>query len=387
MTQAAVPRENSSIDPIRVMVVDDSSVIRGIVSRWVEASAEMVLAGAAVNGADAVKRAAALRPDIIILDIEMPEMDGITALPQLLKACPLTRVIMASTLTRRNAEISLKALSLGASDYVPKPTSLGGGEAAEDFRRELMSRISALGRRRKPSPSGNPGKGLVHGRPSDPGTGGLRNGAGPAAGSGKTSCQLQKPSSVPAQVLAIGSSTGGPQALVNVITALAADLNVPVLITQHMPPTFTAILAESIARTSGLKCIEAANGMMLERRCVYVAPGDYHMTIKGRGGPIELNQAPPENFCRPAVDPMFRSVAAAYGPLALGVVLTGMGSDGREGARAIVAAGGSVIAQDEESSVVWGMPGAVAHAGLASAIVPLDLVGAEIKKGLGLRPR
>jgi two-component system chemotaxis response regulator CheB len=174
---------------------------------------------------------------------------------------------------------------------------------------------------------------------------------------------------------------------VQVLSALAGELNVPVLITQHMPPTFTAILAESIARSSGLKCMEATSGMMLERCCVYVAPGDYHMTIRGKGGPIELNQAPPENFCRPAVDPMFRSVAGAYGPLALGVVLTGMGSDGREGARAIVGAGGTVIAQDEDSSVVWGMPGAVAHAGLASAIVPLDLISAEIKKMLGPRPR
>jgi two-component system chemotaxis response regulator CheB len=174
---------------------------------------------------------------------------------------------------------------------------------------------------------------------------------------------------------------------VQVVSAIAADLNAPVLITQHMPPTFTAILAESIARSSGLQCIEAVTGMMLERRCVYVAPGDYHMTIKGRGGPIELNQAPPENFCRPAVDPMFRSVAAAYGPLALGVVLTGMGSDGRDGARAIVGAGGTVIAQDEETSVVWGMPGAVALAGLAAAILPLDLIGAEIKKKTGIKSR
>lgn len=387
MTLSTAPRENvasPSGEPIRVMVVDDSSVIRGIVSRWIDASGEMVLAGVAVNGSDAVKRVVALQPDIIVLDIEMPEMDGITALPQLLKSCPQTRVIMASTLTRRNAEISLKALSLGASDYVPKPTSLGGGDAAEDFRRELMTRITALGRRRRTitgAKSGAPLRG-TEGAPSA-----ARPGQGGASGAPKGGLQLQKPSSVPAQILAIGSSTGGPQALVQVVSGLAGELNVPVLITQHMPPTFTAILAESIARSTGLKCVEAASGMMLERRWVYVAPGDFHMTIRGKGGPIELNQAPPENFCRPAVDPMFRSVASAYGPLALGVVLTGMGSDGREGARAIVGAGGSVIAQDEDSSVVWGMPGAVAHAGLASAIVPLDLISAEIKKLLGPRAR
>jgi len=397
MTQSLNSRVNPTTvsgEPIRVLVVDDSSVIRGIVSRWIEASADMVLAGAAVNGSDAIKRAATLRPDIIILDIEMPEMDGITALPQLLKLCPQSRIIMASTLTRRNAEISLKALSLGASDYVPKPTSISGGDAAEDFKRELMTRIIALGRRRLTSQGAearmSPGTaGRTQGTPvgmeaSQPAA---RPGAIPVPVAAKGGLPLQKPSSVPAQIIAIGSSTGGPQALVQVVSALSAELNAPVVITQHMPPTFTAILAESIARSSGLKCVEAVTGMMLERGCVYVAPGDYHMTIKGRGGPIELNQAPPENFCRPAVDPMFRSVAAAYGPLALGVVLTGMGSDGREGARAIVGAGGTVIAQDEETSVVWGMPGAVALAGLASAILPLDLIGAEIKKKLGVKSR
>jgi two-component system chemotaxis response regulator CheB len=203
----------------------------------------------------------------------------------------------------------------------------------------------------------------------------------------RASYQLRKSALLPPQIVVIGSSTGGPQALVAVISAMAPQLNVPVLITQHMPPTFTSILAESLGRVSGLKCVEGANGMMLERGCVYVAPGDYHMIIKGKGGPIELNQNPPENFCRPAVDPLFRSVAAAYGASALAVVLTGMGSDGREGSRSIVGAGGTVIAQDEETSVVWGMPGAVAQAGLAAAVLPLNSVGTEIRKYLGLRPK
>jgi len=369
--------------PVRVLVVDDSSVIRGVVSRWIDASAETVLAGVAVNGADAVKRAAALQPDIIVLDIEMPEMDGLTALPLLLKSCPQARVIMASTLTRRNAEISLKALSLGASDYVPKPTAMHGGDAAEDFKRELFTRILGLGRRVKASNAS------LHA--TDPGVaaraGASRSAAYDGGAVGRTPYRLQKPSLLPVQILAIGSSTGGPQALSRVISAVAADLTVPVLVTQHMPPAFTAILAESLARTSGLTCVEAEAGMMLERRCVYVAPGDYHMTVRGKAGPIELNQGPAENFCRPAVDPMMRSVASVYGPHALGLILTGMGADGREGARAIVGAGGTIIAQDEDSSVVWGMPGAVANAGLAAAIVPLDGVAAEIKKYLGLRTR
>lgn len=375
MIEAKVTHERVSPaagGPVRVLVVDDSSVIRGVVSRWIEASAETVLAGVAVNGADAVKRAAALQPDIIVLDIEMPEMDGLTALPLLLKSCPQARVIMASTLTRRNAEISLKALSLGASDYVPKPTAMHGGDAAEDFKRELFTRILGLGRRVKASNASL--------RTGDPGV-------SARAVASRPSYRLQKPSLLPAQILAIGSSTGGPQALTRVISSIAVDLTVPVIITQHMPPAFTAILAESLARTSGLTCVEAQAGMMLERRCVYVAPGDYHMTVRGKAGPIELNQGPAENFCRPAVDPMMRSVAAAYGPHALGLILTGMGADGREGARAIVGAGGTIIAQDEDSSVVWGMPGAVANAGLAAAIVPLDGVAAEIKKYLGLRTR
>lgn len=398
MNHAAASRESASSgsgDLIRVLVVDDSSVIRGIVSRWIEASPDMQLCGSAVNGKDALQRVATIKPDIILLDIEMPEMDGITALPLLLKACPQTKIIMASTLTRRNAEISIKALALGASDYVPKPTSMRGGDASEEFKRELFTRIIALGRKRKPSapvaratPTNDappPANGAVRPvvRPLRPAAAGEET---PAAG--RNVIQLRKATAVlPAQIVAIGSSTGGPQALITVMSAIAPQINVPIVITQHMPPTFTSILAETISRTSGLKCVEGVNGMMLEKRHVYVAPGGYHMTIKGKGGPIELNQDPPENFCRPAVDPMFRSLAAAYGGAVLGVILTGMGSDGREGSRSLTAAGGLVLAQDEESSVVWGMPGAVAQAGLASAVLPLNSVGPEILKQLGLRPR
>jgi len=420
MSQGLASRTTASAqgtDAIRVLVVDDSSVIRGIVSRWIEAAAETTLFGSAVNGQDALVRVKTDKPDIIVLDIEMPGMDGITALPLLLKACPQAKIIMASTLTRRNAEISLKALALGAADYVPKPTSLGGGEAAEDFRRELFARITALGGkrlRRAPAPAPRPAptaeaapraavppappvvspvsRAETPSTPVKPAGLPIRATHAPfssddASAPARAAIQLRKSALLPPQILVIGSSTGGPQALVAVISAIAPQLNVPVLITQHMPPTFTSILAESLSRVSGLKCVEGANGMMLERGCVYVAPGDYHMVIKGKGGPIELNQNAPENFCRPAVDPLFRSVAAAYGASALAVVLTGMGSDGREGSRSIVGAGGTVIAQDEETSVVWGMPGAVAQAGLAAAVLPLNSVGTEIRKHLGLRPK
>lgn len=388
MSRAATSKISPSpkgASAIKVLVVDDSAVIRGIVSRWVDAAPDMMVAGLAVNGQEAIERTRAMKPDVIILDIEMPVMDGITALPLLLQACPGAKVIMASTLTRRNAEISLKALSLGACDYVPKPTSIGGGDAAEEFRRELLTRISAVGRKKlqfsRPGDVVAPAGGKATSNTSAaPATGSqFANKAGPIV--------LRKASILPPQVLAIGASTGGPQALVQVIQSIAPNLNVPVLVTQHMPATFTAILAESLSRSSGLTCVEGANGMKLEPGRVYIAPGDYHMTIKGKGGPIELNQNAPENFCRPAVDPMFRSIASAYGAATLAVVLTGMGSDGREGARTIAGVNGTVLAQDEPSSVVWGMPGAVAQAGVASAILPLQTVGPEIRKYLGLKAR
>jgi two-component system chemotaxis response regulator CheB len=310
------------------------------------------------NGRAAVEQIKNADPDVVILDIEMPEMDGITALPLLLKACPRAKIIMASSLTRRNAEISLKALSLGATDYVPKPTSVGAGDAADAFRRDLCEKVVALGRPRRAAARVVPTQGAP--------------------------IKLRTASSVKPQIVAIGSSTGGPQALNVVMKALAPQLNVPVLITQHMPATFTAILAETLSRHSGLKCTEGADGMMLEAGRVYVAPGEHHMVIKGRGGPIMLTQTPPENFCRPAVDPMFRSIAAAYGSAVLAVVLTGMGADGREGAKAVAGVNGTVLAQDEATSVVWGMPAAVAHAGVASAVLPLPSVGPEMRKLLGL---
>ncbi len=226
--------------PIRVMVADDSAVIRGIVSRWVDADKDMITVASAVNGQDAIERARIAKPDVIVLDIEMPIMDGITALPLLLKGCPGAKIIMASTLTRRNAEISLTALYLGATDYVPKPTSLGGGAAAEEFRRELMSRIVAIGRKARA-----PGK--------------MPNQAGAAAKGGVFN--LRKASSIPPQILVIGSSTGGPQALAQVVNAIAPQLNVPALITQHLLATFTAILAESLAKNSG-------RGIKLEPGCI-----------------------------------------------------------------------------------------------------------------------
>lgn len=341
-----------------MMIVDDSATIRGLLSRWIASDPALAVVATVTNGRAAVEQIKNADPDVVILDIEMPEMDGITALPLLLKACPRAKIIMASSLTRRNAEISLKALSLGATDYVPKPTSVGAGDAADAFRRDLCEKVVALGRPRRAAARVVPTQGAP--------------------------ITLRKASGVKPQIVAIGASTGGPQALNVVVKALAPQLNLPIVITQHMPATFTAILAETLSRHSGLNCVEGADGMMLQAGHVYVAPGDHHMLVKGRGGPIQLTQTPAENFCRPAVDPMFRSIAAAYGPAVLAVVLTGMGADGREGAKAIAGVNGTVLAQDEATSVVWGMPAAVAHAGVASAVLPLPSVGPEMRKLMGL---
>ena len=348
------------------MVVDDSTVIRGFITRMLEADPDFRVVTTAANGEIAVKAVARYDIDVVILDIEMPVMDGLTALPLILKANPKVKVLMASTLTRRNAAISIKALSAGAADYVPKPESTREAHASEEFRRELVSKIKAISRpkmRRGTTASG-------------------RSSATTLAAPPKIS--LHKPSAFKPEVLAIGSSTGGPQALFEVFETLKDSVRVPIFITQHMPATFTAILAEHIQRVSGVECAEGRDHERVTPSRIYIAPGEYHMVIDGdsRGPFIRINRDPPENYCRPAVDPMFRSIAKLYGVKALSVVLTGMGKDGEVGGQAIVDAGGTVIAQDEPTSVVWGMPGAAATAGICSAVLPLDQIAPKITKML-----
>jgi len=313
-----------------------------------------------------------MRPEVVVLDIEMPEMDGLTALPKLIAAVPGLKVIMASTLTLRNADISLRALSAGAADYIPKPSSTAEMTGADIYKRELVEKVKALGAAFRLQ------------------TGGRGDGPSPAAPRKATSLYaggpivLRKLLPQRRQVLAIGSSTGGPQALFALFRELKGKLEVPVLITQHMPKTFTTILAEHLRRIVGGNCEEAKDGMALKPGHLYVAPGDFHMTVAQQGAErlIKLNQDPPENFCRPAVDPMFRSLSKAYGHGVLAVVLTGMGQDGLKGARAVAEGGGALLAQDEATSVVWGMPGAVATAGLCNAVLPVDRVGGAILKVL-----
>ena len=361
---------------IRVMVVDDAVVVRGLFARWVEAEADLELVASLSTGTEAVRQIERADPDVVVLDIEMPGIDGITALPLLLAKKRDLIVIMASTVTRRNAEISLRALSLGAADYIPKPTSQREVTTSLDFRRELIEKIRQLGLRAR-RPRVAPARPAAPAKPAAPAS--PRAETPPAAGN---IVLLPLPAIVP-RVLLIGASTGGPQALNTVVTQIAGVLeHAPVLITQHMPPTFTVILAEHLARLSGRPVREARDGEEINAGTIYVAPGGLHMKVARRDGVavIALDDGPPVNFCKPSVDPLFASAAEIWGHKVLGLMLTGMGADGLNGARAIVAAGGAMVAQDEATSVVWGMPGQVAHAGLCSALLPLPEIGAAVSR-------
>ncbi len=361
------------------MVVDDSAVIRGLISRWIEAEPDLTVAASIRTGLDAVNQIARVDPDVVVLDIEMPDMDGITALPLLLGKKPNLIVIMASTLTRRNAEISFKALSLGASDYIPKPESTREISAADIFKRDLIEKIRHLGARLRrpaavPSPSLAPA--AQPARTPLP-----RTSAGPMPSAVQPKLTLRPLSATPPRVLLIGSSTGGPQALMTLVAGIGSVIDQhPVLITQHMPPTFTTILAEHLARTSGRPAHEAIDGETIKAGQIYLAPGGRHMRVARSGchAVIALDDGPQINFCKPAVDPLFSSAVEVWQAGILAVVLTGMGSDGSQGGKTIVAAGGNIVAQDEATSVVWGMPGAVANAGICAAVLPLDQIAPKV---------
>ncbi|NIZ01427.1 chemotaxis protein CheB [Thalassospira lucentensis] len=567
--------------PYKVLIVDDSAIVRGLVTRMMNEDDEITVVASVVNGEEAL---AVMEEgngiEVVVLDIEMPVMDGLTALPKLLEIDPTVRVIMASTLTKRNADISFQAMTLGAVDYIPKPSSSKDLNVGEGFRAELIDKVKAWAEQRRkmleveeahavereaadaaeaemptadeaspasdaepqdaapedgahaeaseaensakssddhekgqapfraqmslehqqmqkagriqrkrftaelrprpmqqhprppqmqmrpmphapqaapaarsadaaPRATSAPVNPRVPGAPRDPG-GLIRDAAiavgdraskasvakaataaKPAASSSSKAAPAPAKAKAPAarpvapapkkararpaargsaapapararsggsaftllpekrlnvEAIAIGSSTGGPQALFEVLRGLAG-VRQPIFITQHMPATFTTILAEHITRLTGLKCQEGQNGMQIVGGQVYLAPGDYHMTIEGRGASrqIKLNQNPPENFCRPSVDPMLRSIVQSYGGNVLTAILTGMGQDGMLGGREVVGAGGMVVAQDEQSSVVWGMPGAAAHAGICSAVLPVGGIAAYIKKFAGGR--
>ena len=384
-------------DVYRVMVVDDSAFIRGAIARALEGDPCLKIVSSVSNGEQAIRSLQRDPVDVIVLDIEMPIMDGMTALPKLKAIDEAVQIIMASTLTQKNAEISLKAMSLGATDYVPKPSSSHEVLAADDFKRELVGKAKALGALARRSevrgpylkldPNAQPEaartvKPLADEARNTQTTVKPRLPSSPQA-QGKKEIVLRKEALISPEVIAIGSSTGGPQALFKVIKDMGNGLPQPIVITQHMPPSFTTILAEHISRQCNVTCSEAHEGDMLKAGQYYVAPGDYHMLIERRGtaGPmVRLTKDPQENFCRPSVDPMLRSLVNVYGKSILVVILTGMGQDGMRGSEAVTKAGGSVVAQDEATSVVWGMPGAVALSGLCHSVLPVGDIGGFVRQ-------
>lgn len=343
---------------IRVLIVDDSVVIRRTLADVLGGDPELEVVGTAANGRIALAKIKQLQPDLITLDVEMPEMDGLETLVEIRKDYPKLPVIMFSSLTERGAAVTLDALSKGANDYVAKPANSNSmGAAAEIIREELIPKIKVFcpttkSTNRAPVPSAS------------------------------TTAPAQGPAH-PAQrvdVVTIGVSTGGPNALEKIIPALPADFPVPTVIVQHMPPVFTKTLAQRLSKLSKIPVHEGAPGDIVRRGGVWIAPGGYHMFLDRKIAAVQVqtDQSPPENSCRPAADVLFRSVAKLYGPRSLAVVLTGMGEDGLIGCQAIREAGGQVIVQDEASSVVWGMPGRVAMSGLAHQIVPLENMASEI---------
>jgi two-component system, chemotaxis family, protein-glutamate methylesterase/glutaminase len=356
----------------RVLLVDDSAVARGMESRALQTNPTLSVVGSVANGQMAVDFVARTPVDVIVLDLEMPVMDGLTAIPRLLEKCPQAKIIVVSALTTSGADVSMKCLRAGATDVIAKPSS---GNAAA-FSQDLVERVTTLGQPRRPRVS------AAAARPSATAS------ATPtkAAAVGEAP-QLRRPSSLLPEVIAIGSSTGGPQALF----AMLGDLKKigaprqPIVITQHMPATFTAILAAHITSLTGFQAVEAKTGDVLAGGKVYIAPGDFHMLFekKSTGVTVVLNDGPKENFCRPAVDPMFRSLSDIYGGKVLAVVLTGMGSDGAKGGVVVADKGGTVIAQDEATSVVWGMPGATARIGACSFVLPLDQIATSVSRLAG----
>lgn len=347
---------------IRVLVVDDSVVVRRLVSDVLAADPAIEVVGVAANGRLALEKIKQLNPDLVTMDVEMPEMDGVQALLELRKSNKRLPVIMFSTLTERGAATTMDAFAAGASDYVAKPSNVGSTTAGmARVRDELIPKVKALCGYRDPARAQLLSQMASVARPKSAFPAGVR--------------ARQR-----IEILALGVSTGGPNALAELMPSIPADFPVPIVIVQHMPPVFTRLLADRLNANAAIAISEAAAGAELMPGTAWIAPGDFHMVLENSAGGarIALNQDAPENSCRPAVDPLFRSVVKVYGGAALGVILTGMGQDGLKGCQSICEAGGQVIAQDEASSVVWGMPGFVARAGLAEKVLPLSQIAGEI---------
>jgi two-component system chemotaxis response regulator CheB len=350
---------------IRVLVVDDSVVIRHLVTHALEHDPALEVVGVAANGSIALQRIPQFNPDVLTLDIEMPEMDGLETLRRVRREYPQQRVIMFSTLTERGAAVTLEALTLGADDYVSKASNEGSlDRSMARLREELIPKIKQFFCMPAQTRSAEP---------PEP----RKSSALPLVGPRSPFPQSGK---VRPRVVVVGVSTGGPNALGAILPQLPSDFPLPVLVVQHMPPLFTRLLAERLDSTCRLSVGEAIDGQPVKPGKILIAPGDYHLKVANTGGGVGvlLDQSPPLNSCRPAVDALFGSVAEVYGGAAIGVILTGMGQDGLRGSEILKAHGASILAQDEASSVVWGMPGAVVNAGLADRVLPLDQVVAEV---------
>lgn len=407
-TRPAASRPPSNLT---VMVIDDSLVFRGLASRWLSEVPEIGDVIKHSCAQDALKDLQSARPDVIILDVHMPGSDGFAILPTIVNMLPGVPVILVTAATYENDELVAKAEASGAWQFLIKPSSTGGANNAREFRDRMIEAVlgAASGQRptsRTPAPR-QAGRGASQRTPSvartaqRPAAAPLRRKPAPAgravargkpaaAAADGESLQTREFSNIVPRILAIGASTGGPRALMDFVSDISSAVsNVPIVIVQHMPDTFTSLLSEHLARKSGLECRRPEEGEVARPGVIYVAPGGRHLLVaeKDRYPVFRFDDGAPINFCKPAVDPMFESVASLYKAATLAVILTGMGQDGLVGARAVATAGGSVIAQDEASSVVWGMPGVVARAGLASAVLPLNQIGPNVSRLLrGERP-
>ena len=350
---------------IRVLVVDDSVVIRSLVTHALEHDPDLEVVGAAANGSIALQRIPQFNPDVLTLDIEMPEMDGLETLRRVRRDFPHVRVIMFSTLTERGAAVTLEALALGADDYVTKASNQGSLDVSMNhLREELIPKIKQFFHL--------PGKSRA--------ATWLEAAQAPVVVPLLQAIPAAPITKMRPKVVVIGVSTGGPTALATILPHLPAGFPLPILVVQHMPALFTRLLAERLCTTCRLPVKEASQGDRVDAGRILIAPGDFHLRVASRGGEVQANldQSPPQNFCRPAVDALFSSIADVYGGAVIAVILTGMGHDGLRGVELLKARGASILAQNEASSVVWGMPGAVVNAGLADCVLPLDLVVPEI---------